>query len=168
MLPISQTSEFSCILFSQVANLACSMSNNEDGVKMVRYAASSIASLYTQVINAARILAARPRSKVSAHGRFFCGKVSAKRNYVCNSVQTNSLRRGKLGCAQTWSTCPRSISIDETEWTLQSTSIDSFILSRLAEKSAPVHGIHFYHYLLFTNIFFCFQHPKQQDNWKCN
>ncbi|KAI5740495.1 hypothetical protein M8J76_004414 [Diaphorina citri] len=49
----------------EVANLACSMSNNEDGVKMVRYAASSIASLYTQVINAARILAARPRSKVA-------------------------------------------------------------------------------------------------------
>uniref|UniRef100_A0A8D9BSI9 Catenin alpha n=1 Tax=Cacopsylla melanoneura TaxID=428564 RepID=A0A8D9BSI9_9HEMI len=49
----------------EVANLACSMSSNEDGVKMVRYAASSIASLYTQVINAARILAARPRSKVA-------------------------------------------------------------------------------------------------------
>lgn len=49
----------------EVANLACSMSNNEDGVKMVRYAASSIAALYLQVINAARILAARPRSKVA-------------------------------------------------------------------------------------------------------
>lgn len=39
------------------------MSNNEDGVKMVRYAASQIDNLCPQVINAARVLAARPRSK---------------------------------------------------------------------------------------------------------
>jgi len=49
----------------QVANLACSMSGNEDGVKMVRYAAAQIEALCPQVINAARILAARPRSKVA-------------------------------------------------------------------------------------------------------
>lgn len=49
----------------EVANLVCSMSNNEDGVKMVRYAASQIDSLCPEVINAARILAARPRSKVA-------------------------------------------------------------------------------------------------------
>nr|XP_018896705.1 PREDICTED: catenin alpha isoform X2 [Bemisia tabaci] len=49
----------------EVANLACSMSNNEDGVKMVRYAAAQIDNLCPQVINAARILAARPRSKVA-------------------------------------------------------------------------------------------------------
>ncbi|XP_063231346.1 catenin alpha isoform X1 [Bacillus rossius redtenbacheri] len=49
----------------EVANLACSMSNNEDGVKMVRYAAAQIENLCPQVINAARILAARPRSKVA-------------------------------------------------------------------------------------------------------
>ncbi|XP_075222300.1 catenin alpha [Lycorma delicatula] len=49
----------------EVANLACSMSGNEDGVKMVRYAASQIDALCPQVINAARILAARPRSKVA-------------------------------------------------------------------------------------------------------
>nr|CAH7740293.1 unnamed protein product [Callosobruchus chinensis] len=49
----------------EVANLACSMSNNEDGVKMVRYAAAQIDSLCPEVINAARILAARPRSKVA-------------------------------------------------------------------------------------------------------
>jgi len=49
----------------QVANLACSMSGNEDGVKMVRYAAAQIENLCPQVINAARILAARPRSKVA-------------------------------------------------------------------------------------------------------
>ncbi|XP_031335961.1 catenin alpha isoform X3 [Photinus pyralis] len=49
----------------EVANLVCSMSNNEDGVKMVRYAASQIESLCPEVINAARILAARPRSKVA-------------------------------------------------------------------------------------------------------
>jgi catenin alpha len=41
------------------------MSGNEDGVKMVRYAASQIENLCPQVINAARILAARPKSKVA-------------------------------------------------------------------------------------------------------
>ena len=49
----------------EVANLACSMSSNEDGVKMVRYAAAQIENLCPQVINAARILAARPKSKVA-------------------------------------------------------------------------------------------------------
>ncbi|XP_013405995.1 catenin alpha-2 isoform X4 [Lingula anatina] len=49
----------------EVANLACSMSNNEEGVKLVRLAASQIENLCPQVINAARILAARPRSKVA-------------------------------------------------------------------------------------------------------
>lgn len=41
------------------------MSNNEEGVKMVRMAAAQIESLCPQVINAARLLAARPRSKVA-------------------------------------------------------------------------------------------------------
>jgi catenin alpha len=41
------------------------MSGNEDGVKMVRYAASQIENLCPQVINAARILASRPKSKVA-------------------------------------------------------------------------------------------------------
>ncbi|OXA64275.1 Catenin alpha [Folsomia candida] len=49
----------------EVANLACSMSGNEDGVKMVRYAASQIENLCPQVINAARILASRSKSKVA-------------------------------------------------------------------------------------------------------
>ena len=49
-----------------MANLACSMSNNEEGVKMVRMAAGQIESLCPQVINAARVLAARPKSKVFA------------------------------------------------------------------------------------------------------
>ncbi|XP_039272069.2 catenin alpha-2-like [Styela clava] len=49
----------------EVANLACSMSNNEEGVKMVRLAAKQIDSLCPQVINAALTLAARPRSKVA-------------------------------------------------------------------------------------------------------
>lgn len=49
----------------EVANLACSMSNNEEGVKMVRFAAFQIEGLCPQVINAARILAARPKSKVA-------------------------------------------------------------------------------------------------------
>lgn len=41
------------------------MSSNEDGVKMVRYAAAQIDNLCPQVINAARILAAKPRSRVA-------------------------------------------------------------------------------------------------------
>lgn len=49
----------------EVANLVCSMSNNEDGVKMVRYAAAQIELLCRQVINAALILAVRPNSKVT-------------------------------------------------------------------------------------------------------
>lgn len=49
----------------EVANLVCSMSNNEDGVKMVRYAAAQIRKLRPQVINAALILAVRPNSKVA-------------------------------------------------------------------------------------------------------
>ncbi|CAL8142922.1 unnamed protein product [Orchesella dallaii] len=47
----------------EVANLSCSMSDKEDGVKMVRHAAAQIESLCPQVINAAKILAARPKSK---------------------------------------------------------------------------------------------------------
>jgi catenin alpha len=38
---------------------------NEEGVKMVRYAAQQVQNLCPQVINAARILASRPRSKVA-------------------------------------------------------------------------------------------------------
>ncbi|UYV60773.1 CTNNA1 [Cordylochernes scorpioides] len=49
----------------QVASLACSVSTNEDGVKMVRHAAQQIETLCPQVINAARILVARPQSKVA-------------------------------------------------------------------------------------------------------
>lgn len=49
----------------EVANLACSMSNNEEGVKMVRIAGYQLDSLCPQVINAARVLALRPRSKVA-------------------------------------------------------------------------------------------------------
>lgn len=49
----------------QVANLACSMSSNEEGIKMVRIAAYQVESLCPQVINAARVLTLRPRSKVA-------------------------------------------------------------------------------------------------------
>jgi len=45
--------------------LACSMSTNEEGIKMVRLAASQLEVLCPQVINAARVLTARPRSKVA-------------------------------------------------------------------------------------------------------
>lgn len=50
---------------AEVENLVCSMSNNEDGVKMVRFVAAQLENLCPEVINAARILAARPRSKVA-------------------------------------------------------------------------------------------------------
>ena len=41
------------------------MSNNEEGIKMVRLAAGQLQQLCPQVINAARVLVARPRSKVA-------------------------------------------------------------------------------------------------------
>lgn len=40
---------FFCFFSSQVANLACSISNNEEGVKLVRMAATQIDSLCPQV-----------------------------------------------------------------------------------------------------------------------
>ncbi|CAB4068448.1 CTNNA [Lepeophtheirus salmonis] len=49
----------------EVSKLACSMSANEDGVKMVKYAASQIEKLCPQVVNAAKVLSARPKSKVA-------------------------------------------------------------------------------------------------------
>ncbi|XP_075279207.1 catenin alpha-3 isoform X1 [Opisthocomus hoazin] len=48
----------------EVANLACSLSTNEDGMKIVQMAASHIETLCPQVINAALALAARPKSQV--------------------------------------------------------------------------------------------------------
>ncbi|XP_030068495.1 catenin alpha-1 isoform X2 [Microcaecilia unicolor] len=49
----------------EVANLACSISNNEEGVKLVRMSASQLEALCPQVINAALALAAKPQSKVA-------------------------------------------------------------------------------------------------------
>uniref|UniRef100_A0A671SB06 Catenin alpha-1 n=1 Tax=Sinocyclocheilus anshuiensis TaxID=1608454 RepID=A0A671SB06_9TELE len=54
---------FFCSLF--ISNLACSISNNEEGVKLVRMAASQLETLCPQVINAALALAAKPNSKVA-------------------------------------------------------------------------------------------------------
>ncbi|XP_056675208.1 catenin alpha-3 isoform X2 [Monodelphis domestica] len=48
----------------EVANLACSLSANEDGIKIVKTAASHMETLCPQVINAALALAARPKSQV--------------------------------------------------------------------------------------------------------
>ncbi|KAM6105757.1 catenin alpha-3 [Pterocles gutturalis] len=48
----------------EVANLACSLSTNEDGMKIVQMAANHIEALCPQVINAALALAARPKSQV--------------------------------------------------------------------------------------------------------
>ncbi|TSU11359.1 Catenin alpha-2 [Bagarius yarrelli] len=60
-----QTAAESTRTHIDVANLACSISNNEEGVKLVRMAATQIDSLCPQVINAALTLAARPQSKVA-------------------------------------------------------------------------------------------------------
>ena len=49
----------------EVAHLACSMSTSEEGVKMVRHAALQIQNLCPQVVNAAKILVSRPKSKVA-------------------------------------------------------------------------------------------------------
>ncbi|XP_053321344.1 catenin alpha-1 [Spea bombifrons] len=49
----------------EVANLACSISNNEEGVKLVRMSASQLETMCPQVINAALALAAKPNSKVA-------------------------------------------------------------------------------------------------------
>uniref|UniRef100_A0A8C3SUA6 Catenin alpha-1 n=1 Tax=Chelydra serpentina TaxID=8475 RepID=A0A8C3SUA6_CHESE len=49
----------------EVANLACSISNNEEGVKLVRMSASQLETLCPQVINAALALAAKPQSKLA-------------------------------------------------------------------------------------------------------
>uniref|UniRef100_A0A4X1V964 Catenin alpha 1 n=1 Tax=Sus scrofa TaxID=9823 RepID=A0A4X1V964_PIG len=54
---------FQCLL--TVANLACSISNNEEGVKLVRMSASQLEALCPQVINAALALAAKPQSKLA-------------------------------------------------------------------------------------------------------
>ncbi|XP_040588475.1 catenin alpha-3 isoform X3 [Mesocricetus auratus] len=48
----------------EVANLACSMSANEDGMKIVRIAANHLETLCPQIINAAIALASRPKSQV--------------------------------------------------------------------------------------------------------
>uniref|UniRef100_A0ACB8E9M1 Catenin alpha-2 n=1 Tax=Sphaerodactylus townsendi TaxID=933632 RepID=A0ACB8E9M1_9SAUR len=62
---LSTKEEFHVSSDCEVANLACSISNNEEGVKLVRMAATQIDSLCPQVINAALTLAARPQSKVA-------------------------------------------------------------------------------------------------------
>jgi len=64
-------SEHACKLI-EVAELACGMSASEDGVKMVRHAAAQIEKLCPQVINAARILAARPKSQAAIDNMEVC------------------------------------------------------------------------------------------------
>lgn len=49
----------------EVANLSCSMSTNEEGVRMVKLAARQIEVLCPQVINSALVLAARPTSELA-------------------------------------------------------------------------------------------------------
>lgn len=49
----------------EVSSMACSMSNNIDGIKLVRMAAIQVQTLSPQVVNAARILCSRTASKVA-------------------------------------------------------------------------------------------------------
>ncbi|CAF1013786.1 unnamed protein product [Rotaria sordida] len=49
----------------EVANVVCSMSDSIEGIKLVRLTAKQIENLSPQVVNAARILAARSTSKVA-------------------------------------------------------------------------------------------------------
>ncbi|CAF0830740.1 unnamed protein product [Adineta steineri] len=49
----------------EVSNIICSMSDSIEGIKLVRLAAKHIENLTPQVINAARILAARSTSKIA-------------------------------------------------------------------------------------------------------
>lgn len=49
----------------EVSSMACSMSNNVEGIKLVRMVAIQVQSLSPQVVNAARILCARANSKVA-------------------------------------------------------------------------------------------------------
>ncbi|XP_066478367.1 catenin alpha-3 [Tiliqua scincoides] len=55
--------EHTCRLI-EVANLACSISTSEDGIKIVQTAANHLETLCPQVVNAALALAARPKSQV--------------------------------------------------------------------------------------------------------
>ncbi|CAF0738628.1 unnamed protein product [Didymodactylos carnosus] len=50
---------------AKVANVACSMSDQAEGIKLVRLAALQVQNLSPQVINAARVLAVRSTSKVA-------------------------------------------------------------------------------------------------------
>jgi catenin alpha len=49
----------------EVSSMACSMSNDTEGIKLVRMAALQIQQLTPQVVNAARVLCARTQSKVA-------------------------------------------------------------------------------------------------------
>ncbi|EHB07401.1 Catenin alpha-2 [Heterocephalus glaber] len=49
----------------EVANLACSISNNEEGVKLVQMSTSQLEALCPQVINSALASAAKPQSKLA-------------------------------------------------------------------------------------------------------
>ena len=50
----------------EVSSMACSMSANAEGIKLVRMAAIQVQNLSPQVVNAAKILCARTSSKVAA------------------------------------------------------------------------------------------------------
>nr|XP_033796354.1 catenin alpha-3 isoform X4 [Geotrypetes seraphini] len=51
------------MIFSTVANLACSLSTNEEGIKIAQMAAKHLETLCPQVVNAALALAAKPKSQ---------------------------------------------------------------------------------------------------------
>ncbi|CAH1373789.1 unnamed protein product [Tenebrio molitor] len=54
-----------CKKLFEVANQVCEMSNNEDGIKMVRYAAAQLENLRPGVISAAKLLAVQPHSSAA-------------------------------------------------------------------------------------------------------
>lgn len=49
----------------EVSSMACSMSNNVEGIKLVRMASIQVQSLSPQLVNAARVLCSRTNSKVA-------------------------------------------------------------------------------------------------------
>jgi catenin alpha len=56
----------------EVSSMACSMSNNMEGIKLVRMAAIQVQLLSPQVVNAARVLCSRTTSKVGLENMDVC------------------------------------------------------------------------------------------------
>ena len=68
---------------TEVGELACSMSDNEEGVSMVKAILTQLQQVIPQVVNAAKLLVLRPKSKVITSCSLFY--VSFFKNYCMNS-----------------------------------------------------------------------------------